>query len=428
MKPVIKISGISKSYEISHQTDMKADYGTLKDDFAKLLKKPFGSRGEDKQETFWALKDVSFEVNPGEIFGIIGRNGAGKSTLLKILSRITEPTKGEVKMQGRVASLLEVGTGFHPELTGRENIFFNGSILGMSRNEIRRKFDEIVAFSEVEKFLDTPVKFYSSGMYVRLAFSVAAHLDSEILILDEVLAVGDASFQKKSLDKILSTMEEGRTVLFVSHGMDSVRRLCSRGLLLDKGRVNYIGDTEDLIDKYLSDVGAEPDESVLKTKWYAKKVHDNHYFIPKRIYISDAKNNENGGHLKHDNDYWFCVEGKLKTESDKFNVGYVIRNEESKSLLYISLSTDGPIDIWPKLKLGNVTFRGKLPKNLLNGGSYRASLIASFHNDFWIYSPDDETPSIQFVVDNKIEVSPYWTAARSGAIAPLIEWEISKHS
>lgn len=255
MKPVIEVKDISKSYTISHQSDSAASYSTLKDDFAKLIKKPFGGNSDEEQEVFWALRDISFEVNQGEVFGIIGRNGSGKSTLLKILSRIVDPTKGQAILRGRAASLIEVGTGFHPELTGRENIYFNGSMLGMSRQEIRRKFDEIVDFSEVQKFLDTPVKFYSSGMYVRLAFSVAAHLDSEILVLDEVLSVGDASFQKKSLKKILGTLEEGRTVLFVSHGMDSVRRLCKRGMLLKRGKIEYIGEIESVVEKY---IGAPP--------------------------------------------------------------------------------------------------------------------------------------------------------------------------
>lgn len=251
MKPVIEVSGLSKSYRISHQTEMQADYSTLKDDFANLVKKPFGGGLEDEKETFWALKDVSFEIKQGEAFGIIGKNGSGKSTLLKILSRIVEPTKGEIRLDGRVASLLEVGTGFHPELTGRENIFFNGSMLGMGRQEIRKKFNEIVDFSGVEKFLDTPVKFYSSGMYVRLAFAVAAHLDPEILILDEVLAVGDAQFQKKSLNKMMSIAKSGRTIIFVSHGLDAVEELCDRAMLLQNGKAKMIGDTEAVIGQYI---------------------------------------------------------------------------------------------------------------------------------------------------------------------------------
>jgi lipopolysaccharide transport system ATP-binding protein len=211
-------------------------------------------RGLDSEE-FWALRDVSFEVEVGSIVGIIGKNGSGKSTLLKILSRIVEPTKGEAVLRGKVASLLEVGTGFHPELTGRENIFLNGAILGMSRSEIRRKFDEIVDFSGVERFLDTPVKFYSSGMYVRLAFAVAAHLEPEILIVDEVLAVGDAEFQRKSLGKMNDVANEGRTVLFVSHNMDSVGRLCRQAMLLEDGTIRAEGAVSDVIEVYARGTG-----------------------------------------------------------------------------------------------------------------------------------------------------------------------------
>jgi lipopolysaccharide transport system ATP-binding protein len=207
----------------------------------------------EADDRFWALQDVSFEVKQGEVLGIIGRNGAGKSTLLKIMSRVTTPTKGEIKINGRVASLLEVGTGFHPELTGRENIFLNGAILGMSKKEIRNKFDEIVSFAEVEKFIDTPVKRYSSGMYVRLAFAVAAHLEPEILIVDEVLAVGDAQFQKKCLGKMGEVAKEGRTVLFVSHNMGAVQQLCVRTILLNAGLIKFDGDTKSGIDCYLRD-------------------------------------------------------------------------------------------------------------------------------------------------------------------------------
>jgi lipopolysaccharide transport system ATP-binding protein len=202
-------------------------------------------------EEFWALKDVSFDVEQGEVLGIIGRNGAGKSTLLKILSRITPPTEGTVEIHGRVGSLLEVGTGFHPEMTGRENIFLNGSILGMKKTEIEQKFDEIVKFSEIDKFLDTPVKRYSSGMYVRLAFAVSAHLEPEILIVDEVLAVGDASFQKKCLGKMGNVAKEGRTVLFVSHNMGAISSLCSRTILLSKGHKIADGETDQIIDEYI---------------------------------------------------------------------------------------------------------------------------------------------------------------------------------
>ncbi|MEK7594269.1 MAG: ABC transporter ATP-binding protein [Patescibacteria group bacterium] len=251
MKPVIEIKNLSKSYDISHQSSNRAGYGTLKDDFENFIKHPLGGgKTKENHETFWALKDVSFEVNKGEIFGVVGQNGSGKSTLLKILSRIVDPTEGSVHMRGRAASLLEVGTGFHPELTGRENIFLNGSMLGMSIQETKKKFNDIVEFSEIEKFLDTPVKFYSSGMYVRLAFSVAAHLEPDILILDEVLAVGDAGFQKKSMNKILATMQEGRTVLIVSHNISILKTLCNRGVLLKNGEIKAFGDIETVASVY----------------------------------------------------------------------------------------------------------------------------------------------------------------------------------
>jgi ABC-type polysaccharide/polyol phosphate transport system ATPase subunit len=261
-QPIISVEHLSKMYRIAHQ-GQRAQYATLRDVIAgrmNRLASSFKSRNGNHadatratKEDFWALKDVSFDVQQGEVLGIIGRNGAGKSTLLKILSRITEPTEGRVTIRGRIASLLEVGTGFHPELTGRENVFLNGAILGMSRAEIKRKFDEIVDFAGVEKFLDTPVKRYSSGMYVRLAFAVAAHLEPEILIVDEVLAVGDAEFQKKCLGKMREVSQrQGRTVLFVSHNIQAVIALTTRALFLDKGALMTAGTTGDVVTAYLA--------------------------------------------------------------------------------------------------------------------------------------------------------------------------------
>jgi lipopolysaccharide transport system ATP-binding protein len=263
--PVISVEHLSKRYLVGHRTAPTLDeqYPNFRDMLERSLRNSVRkaadvARGRqivqgDSVEEFWALKDVGFEVEEGEVLGIIGRNGAGKSTLLKILSRITEPTAGRVTVRGRVASLLEIGTGFHPELTGRENIYLNGAVLGMSRAEIRKKFDEIVAFAEVEKFLDTPVKRYSSGMYVRLAFAVAAHLEPEILIVDEVLAVGDAEFQKKCLGKMNEVSRgEGRTVLFVSHNMGAVTRLCPTAIWLNNGRIRESGPARAVIAKYLA--------------------------------------------------------------------------------------------------------------------------------------------------------------------------------
>ena len=254
MPAIITVENLSKRYQIGTRNSYG---GSLRDSLGSLLRGPFnlarsnGSNGTTRSEEFWALKDVSFDINPGEVVGIIGRNGAGKSTLLKILSRITQPTTGRIELFGRVGSLLEVGTGFHPELSGRENIFLNGSILGMKRKEIAQKFDEIVAFAEVDRFIDTAVKHYSSGMYVRLAFAVAAHLEPEILIVDEVLAVGDTVFQRKCLGKIGDVAKEGRTVLFVSHSMAAVQNLCQRAIYLIDGSVRVDGPTEDVVGNYI---------------------------------------------------------------------------------------------------------------------------------------------------------------------------------
>ena len=243
----VSVRGLSKSYRIAKNADQ---HTTVREALMHRLRHPF-AREEGK--TFWALNDVSFDIQQGDVVGIIGRNGAGKSTLLKLLSRITEPTQGRIDLYGRVGSLLEVGTGFHPELTGRENIFLNGAILGMSKSEITKQFDAIVEFAEVEQFLDTPVKRYSSGMYVRLAFAVAAHLNPEILIIDEVLAVGDAEFQKKCLGKMQDVAASGRTVLFVSHNMAAIQQLCSKALLLQSGQLSKQGLTEDVVSDYMSD-------------------------------------------------------------------------------------------------------------------------------------------------------------------------------
>jgi lipopolysaccharide transport system ATP-binding protein len=249
-QPIIAVRGVSKVYRLGTigPTSLKEEVTRL---WSRARRRESNARDNGSKE-FWALRDVSFDVQPGEVVGIIGKNGAGKSTLLKILSRITEQTSGEITLRGRVASLLEVGTGFHPDLTGRENIYLNGAILGMSKAEIRRKFDEIVAFAEVEPFIDTPVKRYSSGMYVRLAFAVAAHLEPEILIVDEVLAVGDIAFQNKCLGKMGTAARHGRTVLFVSHNLAAVQNLCQRAVLLDRGSLIEVGSTESILRRYVA--------------------------------------------------------------------------------------------------------------------------------------------------------------------------------
>ncbi|MBA2733530.1 MAG: ABC transporter ATP-binding protein [Acidobacteria bacterium] len=251
MKPIIRVKNLSKQYFIGRR---QAAYATVRDSLVNMARLPLNllrRRGRSAEQSIWALKDVSFEVNPGEVVGVVGRNGAGKSTMLKVLSRITEPTGGRIELFGRVGSLLEVGTGFHPELTGRENIYLNGAILGMRRVEINRKFDEIVAFAEIEEFLDTPVKRYSSGMYTRLAFAVAAHLEPEIMVVDEVLSVGDAAFQEKCLGKMGEVAHAGRTVLFVSHNMAAVTSLCDRAIWIDQGQIKADGESAEIVQRYL---------------------------------------------------------------------------------------------------------------------------------------------------------------------------------
>ncbi len=288
-EPIITVENLAKRYILGHQRSKDDGFRHLLEDALRAPLRWLQSRKDDtpEKQEFWALKGVSFEVRLGEVVGIIGRNGAGKSTLLKVLSRITEPTKGRIKVVGRVASLLEVGTGFHPELTGRENIFLNGAILGMKRLEIKQKFDEIVAFSEVEQFLDTPVKRYSSGMYVRLAFAVAAHLQPEVLIIDEVLAVGDSRFQQKCLGKMKDMSTSGRTVLFVSHSMAAIQQLCSRAILIQSGKVQADGVPADVTAQYLSDAsGGEGGSFSLEEHPSRSKSHEN---LIRRMVVRDSQ-------------------------------------------------------------------------------------------------------------------------------------------
>ena len=290
-RPAIKVEQISKKFIISHEVQEK--YSSLRDVIMQKTRRIKGghhAKNIKSKEEFYALQDITFDIAPGDRVGIIGRNGAGKSTLLKILSRITEPTNGRITIRGRVASLLEVGTGFHPELTGRENIFLNGAILGMSRAEIRKKFDPIVDFAEIEKFLDTPVKRYSSGMYVRLAFAVAAHLEPEILIVDEVLAVGDAQFQQKCLGKMEDVSKnEGRTVLFVSHNLPTIKSLCSTIIYLKKGQLMMMGDVEDTIVEYLAENRIVGETGIIPHDFYRKYSSRQAFF--RKLYITGVDNN-----------------------------------------------------------------------------------------------------------------------------------------
>lgn len=418
MKPAIEVRGISKSYIINHKD--RASYSTLKDDFSSLIADPFGKK-ESTTEKFWALKDISFDVMPGEIFGIVGQNGSGKSTLLKILSQVVEPSEGNIKIRGKIASLLEVGTGFHPELTGRENIFFNGSMLGMSRKEIQSKFNDIVEFSEIERFIDTPVKFYSSGMYVRLAFSVAAHLEPDILILDEVLAVGDANFQKKSMKKIKSTMENGTTVLFVSHSMASVQQLCSRALMLSSGKIVVLGTTDEVVDRYNNQLQKNIVPETIQHKWEENTDETNEYLQPLKIYLEDKQGKTIESTSPSNVDKWFVLEAKIKKSSDLFTIGYMIKTEH-KSLVYMTFASDYESN-FSKLEIGKVKLKGKIPSHLLNEGKYTISLVAGIYNKMWLFDPEINTPSVQLVIKGGLSNSKFWTSARSGLLAPDIEWK-----
>jgi lipopolysaccharide transport system ATP-binding protein len=420
-KPVITVKNISKSYNISHEMKASAGTVTFRDAIINTLKKPkeLLTGHLMKKEKFWALKGLDFEINKGEVVGIIGKNGSGKSTLLKIMSRITEPTTGEIVMNGRVASLLEVGTGFHPELTGRENVYFNGSILGMKKKEIDAKFDEIVAFSEVEKFLDTPVKFYSSGMYVRLAFAVAAHLDPDILIVDEVLAVGDAAFQKKCLGKMRDVAGGGRTVIYVSHNMDSVQQLCNKIVWIDKGKI--VADSVQVrktLDRYMLDSG----QSAAAPEWKNTGKISNDIFSIKNIKLYSGKNKITST-VGHDKEVSIRIEGVLNKNDKLFNVGYSIYSPEGL-LLYWSVSTDDKKEIKNNYRKGPIVFETTIPRNFLNEGDYRVQVFASLHNKEWILDPNKDAPSVLLSVRGGFEASDYWLKARPGAIAPELNWRV----
>lgn len=366
---VIRVENLSKKYIIGHQKQER--YTSLRDVVANgaknLAQGLMGKRDKDLEDTseeFWALKDVSFEIKQGDRVGIIGRNGAGKSTLLKILSRITEPTSGKISIKGRVASLLEVGTGFHPELTGRENVYLNGAILGMDRAEIKKKFDEIVAFAEVEKFLDTPVKRYSSGMYVRLAFAVAAHLEPEILIVDEVLAVGDAQFQKKCLGKMEDVGKDGRTVIFVSHNMGAIKALCSKGIFLSSGSLVTDSHVDQAIHNYnqkfsekkssfyqASTVSELP--HFQKVEMYQKNKKSNPFYIDEPIYID------------------FNIE---TANIESLVVGLIIRNSLG---IWVHHSSD---EFSSTKKLNSYYRQCKIPPHALSAGTYYIDLFLAVRN------------------------------------------------
>lgn len=421
MEPVIKIENLGKKYFLRHYA--KENYTTLRDTIAGNIKSLFSGKRKsgNYSEEFWALKDVSFEINRGEKIGIIGRNGAGKSTLLKILSQITEPTTGRVTIQGSMASLLEVGTGFHPELSGRENIFLNGAILGMSRNEIESKFDEIVAFAEVEKFLDTPVKRYSSGMYVRLAFSVAAHLDPDILIIDEVLAVGDAAFQKKCLNKIEEISNRGKTVLFVSHNMSTVMKLCDKAILLNKGSIEASGNVEEVIDKYYrSNMGTSahrvwdnetPKDANSVVRLLETRAHDENFQIHENYDITKP--------------IGISMDYEVLKPGEKFTHSFNVYNEDGVHLF--SLHDTKFEATHQSIEKGIYTTTAWIPGNMLAEGNHIISVAIIRINPFYIYF--HEMDALRFTVRDYMRgdsARGTYTLDFPGVVRPLLQWQTVK--
>ncbi len=416
---VIKVKNLSKYYKLGQYNngtffrDMQsriADMRGKEDPNGKIGAK----RRSELEDGFYALNDVSFEVERGSRLGIIGRNGAGKSTLLKLLSQITTPTNGEIRIRGRVASLLEVGTGFHPEMTGRENIYLNGSIMGMRRHEINRKINDIIEFSEIGEHIDTPVKRYSSGMYVRLGFAVAANLDSDILIADEVLAVGDARFQKKAIGKMndIST-GEGRTVLFVSHQMNAVKSLCTQGIVLDHGRIVRQGVIDECISFYQKDLYGSDITTDLT-------LYNNEFFDIYQFEIVDEVGKKVSGSVPNNEGHYVRIGFNMKKIHSAFTIGYAVYDSMG-TLVYWSYDVD-EYDNHKDVHIGNNLIEGEIPRHFLNEGTYSIRLMSSLHFQEWIINPERSCPQIEFSIQGGLSDSPFWSLKRPGICAPLLKW------
>jgi lipopolysaccharide transport system ATP-binding protein len=422
----ISVSHLSKQYRIGSYGTIR--YATLRDALvgaasapARWVGRMTGKKQLDAGENsnqIWALRDISFDVHKGQVLGIIGRNGAGKSTLLKILARVTDPTDGLGEIHGRVGSLLEVGTGFHPELTGRENIYLNGAILGMKRNEIERKFDEIVAFSEVDRFIDTPVKRYSSGMYLRLAFAVAAHLEPEILVVDEVLAVGDAEFQRKCLGKMSDVAQEGRTVLFVSHNMSAILRLTQETLVIEKGRLAMRAPTAQAVDYYLSRGDSRQGERV----WEFDEIPaDSAPFMPVTLRVLN-KQGVVSDIVRSTDPTIIEVEYCLSSEITGLRVGIYLMSTRGE-MIFTSFDTDDPgqFERFTSRKSGRYISRCVIPPDLLNDGRYVLGMNAS---SFKVRRYFQDEQALTFTVDATGAPGTQWPEARSGGVRPRLDWKI----
>ena len=413
----VEVNHLSKRYRIGVSTKQ---YNTLRETITGLIHNPKERiyQKMDENNSFWALKDVNFTVEEGKAIGIIGRNGAGKSTLLKILSRVTEPTEGTALIRGRVGSLLEVGTGFHPELTGRENIYLNGAILGMKRSEIEKKMDEIIAFSEVEKFVDTPVKRYSSGMYLRLAFAVAAHLDPEILVVDEVLAVGDAEFQRKCLGKMSDVANQGRTVLFVSHNMSAIMRLTEQTVVLERGKVVMHAPTSEAVDYYLSQGFSQEGQHEWKEDEFEKNPAP---FHPLKIRIvndagvvSDTVRSTEPCHIE--------FEYSLDEDITGLRVGlYIISTRGEFVLTSFDVDDSEKFETYSTRKAGTYISRCTIPGDFLNEGRFVIGVNASI---FKIRTYFHDEQALIFNVNGTGAPGTQWPEPRTGLIRPRLYWEI----
>jgi lipopolysaccharide transport system ATP-binding protein len=422
----IRVEDLGKEYKIGQRVEA---YQTLRDALVNVAKSPFKRFSSDtvdqatikSHETIWALRHISFEVERGQVLGVIGRNGAGKSTLLKLLSRVTTPTEGYAEIRGRVGSLLEVGTGFHPELTGRENIYLNGAILGMNRREIESKFDEIVSFAEVETFIDTPVKRYSSGMYLRLAFAVAAHLEPEILVVDEVLAVGDAEFQRKCLGKMGDVAREGRTVLFVSHNMSAILRLTEETMVLDEGQMIMRGPTPESVDYYMTSGVYE----VGQRNWDVEdgRVNAAAPFRPLALRVEDSLGQVTG-QVSTVEGFSIVFEYELDDTITGLRVGLYLSTSRGERVL-TSFDTDDEksFERYTERQAGRYQSRCFIPPDMLNGGRFVLGVNASSYR---IRSYFTDEHALSFNVDSTGAPGSHWPEHRRGPIRPALNWVIEE--
>jgi lipopolysaccharide transport system ATP-binding protein len=413
-RPAIRVRDLGKRYRLGERPGA---YRTLRDALVGALRRVRHAGEEQAAQDLWALRHISFDVEQGQVLGVVGRNGAGKSTLLKILSRVTEPTEGTAEIRGRVGSLLEVGTGFHPELSGRENIFLNGAVLGMRRAEILEKLDEIVAFAEVERFIDTPVKRYSSGMYLRLAFSVAAHLEPEILLVDEVLAVGDAEFQRKCLGKMGDVAREGRTVLFVSHNMSAILRLTEETVVLERGRLALRAPTPQAVDFYMSSGMADAGER----SWDGRLAEDNP-FRPIALRVLDGRGRTTG-QVASVEPTTIEFEYELSQAVAGLRVGVYLSTGRGESIL-ASFDTDAPeaFEKYRTRPAGRYRSRCTLPANFLNEGRFVVGVNAS---SFRVRSYFTDEHALAFHVDPTGAPGSQWAEPRPGPLRPALRWEIA---